>query len=164
MNYKGMVERKVHFVIKLHDFLIKYVVYICHQSPPPPKKKFFLATYLFTVKSLSHLSPNQQIFTANWLEGRTIKYTNFQAINMNSRSKHHWNIHVVLCQVSVTWNKCWGIGIPELHNHAERQSAFNTSSKWILLIFHFYDIFLVFFPLMWCLQVYWHQKPVPNSP
>ena len=95
-------------------------------------------------------------FIANWLEGRTIKYTNFPAKYMNSRSKLHWNIHVVLCQISVTWNKRRGIGIPELHDHAERQSAFNTSSKWISLIFYFYDIFLVFFPLMWCLQVYWH--------
>ena len=63
-------------------------------------------------------------FTANWLEGRTIKYTNFPVKYMNSRSKLHWNIHVVLCLVSVTWNKRWGIGIPELHYHAERHSAF----------------------------------------
>ena len=95
----------------------------------------------------------KNIIIVNWLEGRTIKYTNFPAKYMNSRSKLHWNIHVVLCQVSVTWNKHRGIGIPELH---ERHSAFNTSSKWISLIFYFYDIFLVFFPLMWCLQVYWH--------
>ena len=95
-------------------------------------------------------------FIANWLEGRTIKYTNFPAKYMNSRSKLHWNIHVVLCQVGVTWNKRRGIGIPELHDLAERHSAFNTSSKWISLIFYFYDIFLVFSPLMWCLQVYWH--------
>ena len=81
---------------------------------------------------------------ANWLEGRTIKYTNFPAKYMNSRSKLHWNIHVVLCQVSVTWNKRQGIGIPELHDHAERHSAFNTSSKWISLIFYFYDIFWYF--------------------
>ena len=53
-------------------------------------------------------------FTANWLEGRTIKYTNFPGKYMNSRSKLHWNIHVVLCQVGVTWNNCWGIGIPEV--------------------------------------------------
>ena len=97
-----------------------------------------------------------EIFIANWLEGRTIKYTNFPAKYINSLSKLHWNIHVVLCQVSVTWNKRRCIGIPELHDHAERHSAFNTSSKWISLIFYFYDIFLVFFPLMWCLQVYWH--------
>ena len=84
---------------------------------------------------------------ANWLEGRKIKYTNFPAKYMNSRSKLHWNMHVVLCQVSVTWNKHWGIGIPELHNHAERHSAFNTSSKWILLIFYFYVIFFGIFPI-----------------
>ena len=36
---------------------------------------------------------------------------------------------VVLCQVGVTRNKRRGIGIPELHDHAERHSAFNTSSK-----------------------------------
>ena len=83
-------------------------------------------------------------FIANWLEGRTIKYTNFLAKYMNSRSKLHWNIHVVLCQVGVTWKKRWGIGIPELHDHAERHSAFNTSSKWISLIFYFYDIFGIF--------------------
>ena len=29
---------------------------------------------------------------ANWLEGRTIKYTNFPAKYMKSRSKLHWNI------------------------------------------------------------------------
>ena len=85
------------------------------------------------------------LFIANWLEGRTIKYTNFPAKYMNSRSKLHWNIHAVLCQVSVTWNKRRGIGIPELHDHAERHSAFNTSSKWISLIFYFYDIFLGYF-------------------
>ena len=79
--------------------------------------------------------------TANWLEGRTIKYTNFPAKYTNSRPKLHCNIHVVLCLVSVTWNKRWGIGIPELHDHAERHSAFNTSSKWILLIL----IFMIFF-------------------
>ena len=84
---------------------------------------------------------------ANWLEGRTIKYTNFPAKYMNSRSKLHWNIHVVLCQVSVTWNKRRGIGIPELHDHAERHSAFNTSSKWISLIFYFYDIFFGILPI-----------------
>ena len=83
--------------------------------------------------------------TANWLEGRTIKYTNFPAKYMNSRSKLHWNIHVVLCLVSVTWNNRWGIGIPELHDHAERHSAFNTSSKWILLILTFM-IFFRYFP------------------
>ena len=105
----------------------------------------------FYLKTCCYLS-----VIANWLEGRTIKYTNFPAKYMNSRSKLHWNIHVVLCQVSVTWNKRRGIGIPELHDHAERHSAFNTSSKWISLIFYFYDIFLVLFPLMWCLQVYWH--------
>ena len=68
-------------------------------------------------------------FTANWLEARTIKYTNFPAKYMNSRSKLHWNIHVVLCQVGVTWNNCWGIGIPELRDHAERHSTFNSSPK-----------------------------------
>ena len=92
-----------------------------------------------------------------FIAGRTIKHTNFPAKYTNSRSKLHWNIHVVLCQVSITWNKRWGIGIPQLHDHAERHSAFNTSSKWILLIFYFYDIFGVFFQFkMWCLQVYWH--------
>ena len=73
-------------------------------------------------------------------------------------------IYMWLCQVSDTWTNRWGIGIPELHDHAERHSAFNTSSKWILLVFDFYDIFLVFFPLMWCLQVYWYQTLPPNSP
>ena len=87
-------------------------------------------------------------FTANWLAARTIKYTNFLAKDMNSHSKLHWNIHVVLCQVSVTWNKRWGIGIPELRDHAERHSTFNSSPKWIWLIIYFYDIFLVFSPLM----------------
>ena len=47
-------------------------------------------------------------------------------------------IHVVLCKVSVMWNNRWGIGIPELQVHAERHSAFNTGSKWILLVFDFY--------------------------
>ena len=86
-------------------------------------------------------------FIANWLEGRTIKYTNFPAKYMNSRSKLHWNIHVVLCQVSVTWNKRWGIGIPEMHDHAERHSAFNTSSKWIMLIFLLLWYFFGIFPI-----------------
>ena len=69
--------------------------------------------------------------TANLLEARTIKYTNFEfpAKYMNSRSKLHWNIHVVLCQVGVTWNNRWGIGIPELRDHAERHSTFNSSPK-----------------------------------
>ena len=84
------------------------------------------------------------VIIANWLEGRTIKYTNFPAKYMYSRSKLHWNIHVVLCLVSVTWNNHRGIGIPELRDHAERHSAFNTSSMWILLIFDFYDIFWYF--------------------
>ena len=48
-------------------------------------------------------------------------------------------------QVSIMWNNNWGIAIPELHDHAEYHSAFNTSSKWILLAFDFYDIFGVFF-------------------
>ena len=104
------------------------------------------------------------IFTANWLEARTIKYANFPAKYMNSRSKLHWNIHVVLCQVGITWNNRWGIGIPELCNHAERHSTFNSSPKWILLIIYFYDIFLVFSPLLWCQQVYWHQTLPPNWP
>ena len=104
------------------------------------------------------------LFTANLLEARTIKYTNFPAKYMNSRSKLHWNIHVVLCQVGVTWNNRWVIGIPELRDHAERHSTFNSSPKWILLIIYFYDIFLVFSPLMWCQQVYWHQTLPPNSP
>ena len=95
-------------------------------------------------------------FTANWLEARTIKYTNFPAKYMNSRSKLHWNIHVVLCQVGVTWNNRCGIGIPELRDQAERHSTFNSSPKWILLIIYFYGIFWVFSPLMWCQQVYWH--------
>ena len=82
--------------------------------------------------------------TANLLEARTIKYTNFPAKYMNSRSKLHWNIHVVLCQVGVTWNNRWGIGIPELRDHAERHSTFNSSPKWILLIIYFYDIFWYF--------------------
>ena len=102
--------------------------------------------------------------TANWLEARTIKYTNFPAKYMNSRSKLHWNIHVVLCQVGITWNNRWGIGIPELRDHAERHSTFNSSPKLILLIIYFYDIFLVFSPLMWCQQVYWYQTLPPNSP
>ena len=81
-------------------------------------------------------------FTANWLEARTIKYTNFPAKYMNSRSKLHWNIHVVLCQVGVTWNNRWGIGIPELRDHAERHSTFNSSPKWILfIIYYFFGIF-----------------------
>ena len=89
-----------------------------------------------------------KVLIANWLEGRTIKYTNFPAKYMNSRSKLHWNIHVVLCRVSVTWNKRRGIGIPELHDHAERHSTFNTTSKWISLIFYyFYDIFFGIFPI-----------------
>ena len=84
------------------------------------------------------------------------KYTNFSAKYMNSRSKLHWNISVVLGLVSVTWKKRRGIGIPELHDLAERHSAFSSSSKWILLLFDFNDIFGVFFPLMWCMQVYWY--------
>ena len=80
-------------------------------------------------------------FTANWLEAQTIKYTDFQAKYMNSRSKLHWNIHVVLCQVGVTWNNRWGIAILELRDHAERHSTFNSSPKWILLIIYFYYIF-----------------------
>ena len=85
-------------------------------------------------------------FTANWLEARTIKYTIFPAKYMNSPSKLHWNIHVVLCQVGVTWNNRWAIGIPELRDHAERHSTFNSSPKWILLIIYFYDIFFWYFP------------------
>ena len=54
-------------------------------------------------------------------------------------------MYVVLCKVSVTWNNCWGIGIQELHDHAECHSAFNTTSKWILLDIDFYDIFLYFY-------------------
>ena len=94
--------------------------------------------------------------TANWLEAGTIKYTNFPAKYMNSRSKLHRNIHVVLCQVGVTWNNHRGIGIPELRDHAERHSAFNSSPKWIWLIIYFYDILGVFFLLMWCVQVNWY--------
>ena len=105
-----------------------------------------------------------EFFTANWLEARTIKYTNFPAKYMNSRSKLHWNIHVVLCQVGVAWNNRLGIGIPELRDHAEHHSTFNSSPKWILLIIYFYDIFLVFSPLMCCQQVYWYQTLPPNSP
>ena len=118
--------------------------------------RFIILIVYVQIKKISQFCLSDVNFTPNWLEGRTIKYTNFPAKYMNSRSKLHWNIHVVLCQVSVTWNKRQGIGIPELHDHAERHSAFNTSSKWISLIFYFYVIFLVFFPLMWCLQVYWH--------
>ena len=94
-----------------------------------------------TKVSIENSCQGQFIFTANWTEARTIKYTNFPAKYTNSRSKLHWNIRVVLHQVSVTWNNRWGIGIPKLHDHAERHSAFNTSSKWILLVFDFYDIF-----------------------
>ena len=91
------------------------------------------------------------------MEGRTIKYTNFPAKYMNSRSKLHWNKHVVLCLVSVTWNNHRGIGIPELRDRVERHSAFNSSSMWILLLFYFYDILGVFYPLIKCMQVYWYQ-------
>ena len=86
-------------------------------------------------------------FTANLLEARTFKYTNFPAKYMNSRSKLHWNIHVVLCEVGVTWNNRWGIGISELRDHAERHSTFNSSPKWILLIIYFFDIFFGIFPI-----------------
>ena len=82
-------------------------------------------------------------FTANWTQARMIKYTNFPAKYMNYNSKLHWNI-VVFCQVSAMWNNRWGIGISELHNHEERNSAFSTCSKWILLVFYFYDIFWYF--------------------
>ena len=68
-------------------------------------------------------------FTANWLEAQPIKNTNFPAKYMNSRSKHHRNINVVLCQVGVKWNNHRGIGIPEMCDHAERHSAFNSQSK-----------------------------------
>ena len=36
------------------------------------------------------------------------------------------------------WNNRLGI---DMHDHAERHSAFNTSSKRILLVFDFYDTF-----------------------
>ena len=49
-----------------------------------------------------HFTLYMNNLTANWLEGGTIKYTNFPAKYMNFRSKLHWNIHVVLCLVSVT--------------------------------------------------------------
>ena len=94
-----------------------------------------------TLKILKDLYKfNKKSNIANWLEGRTIKYTNFRAKYMKSRSKLHWNIHVVLCLVSVTWNNRWYIGILEFHDHAERHCAFNSSSKRILLLFDFYDI------------------------
>ena len=130
--------------------ILKLELHVCSVRLSKRSWVVLVITYLLCIASF------EWPFIANWLEGRTIKYTNFPAKYMNSRSKLHWNIHVVLCQVSVTWNKRRGIGIPELCDHAERHSAFNNSSKWISLIFHFYDIFLVFFPLMWCLQVYWH--------
>ena len=76
--------------------------------------------------------------TANWTEARTMKYTNFLAKYINSPSKLHWIIHVVLCQVSVMCNNRLGIGISELQDRAEPHSAFNTTSKWILLVFNFY--------------------------
>ena len=41
------------------------------------------------------------------------------------------------------WNNHRGIGIPELRDHAERHSAFNSSPKWILLAIYFY----IFFPI-----------------
>ena len=105
---------------------------------------FFLPFFFFAKRCGSTC-----VLAYAWLRawGRTIKYTNFPAKYMNSRSKFHWNIHVVLCQVSVTWNKRRGIGIPELRDHAERHSAFNTSSKWNSLIFYFYDIFFGIFPI-----------------
>ena len=84
------------------------------------------------------------VFTANWFEARMIKYTNFPAKYMNSRSKLHWNIHVVLCLVSVTWNNRWGIGISELCDHAEHHSTFNSSPKYFvnyLLLWYFFGIF-----------------------
>ena len=61
---------------------------------------------------------------------------------MNYRSKLHWNIHVA--PVRLAWKNQWGIGTPELSNIAERHSLFNTSSKWIVLVFDFYDIFWYF--------------------
>ena len=77
-------------------------------------------------------------------EARTIKYTDFPPKYMNSRSKLHWNIPVVLCQVGVTWNNRWDIGIPELRDHAERHNTFNSSPRWILLIIYFYEFFWYF--------------------
>ena len=62
-----------------------------------------------------HFTNNLLMITANWTEARTIKYTNFPAKYMNSRS--------------------------EIASYAERHSWFNTSSKSILLVFDFYRIF-----------------------
>ena len=115
-------------------------------SNPPTIPTF---SYKSEEKSLCVLikwSKFEIYITANWLEARTIKYTNFPAKYMNSRSKLHRNIHVVLCQVGVTWNNRWGIGILELRDHAECHSTFNSSPKWILLIIYFYDIFFGIFP------------------
>ena len=50
------------------------------------------------------------------------------------------------------------MGIPELHDHGERHSALDTSSKLILLVFHFYDIFVIF-PI----NVMFASKLAPNT-
>ena len=52
MNFKGSDIEKSAFLIKLHEYQLKYVVCICHQS----KKK--LHTNLLTVKSLSRITVN----------------------------------------------------------------------------------------------------------
>ena len=115
-----------------------------YRIPPSMKCILEISYYLYKASMKVHIHD----IIANWLEGQTIKYTNFPAKYMNSRSKLHWTIHVVLCLVSVTWKNHQGIGIPELRDHAERHSAFNSSSMWILILFDFYDILGVFFPLM----------------
>ena len=123
----------------------------------PACKKGLKIVKMSLLKLTTHVSLiNITSFTANWLEAQTIKYNNFPAKYMNSHSKLHRNIHVVLCQVGVTWNNHRGIGIQKLRDHAERHSAFNSSPKWILLIIYFYNILGVFFLLMWCVQVYWY--------
>ena len=152
-----MIISCIYFINKLKQIHVKgqgYIVIPLEQYYQYSKERFRIALDMCLLsRSRSHgwillertFTRNRNVgFTANWLEARTIKYINFPAKYMNSRSKLHWNIHVVLCQVGVTWNNRWGIGIPELHDHAERHSTFNSSPKWILLFIYFYAIFWYF--------------------
>ena len=68
-------------------------------------------------------------FMANLKEANAIKYTNFPTKFMNTRSKIHRKIHRVFVR-SVTHETIARVLLfPELHDHVERHSAFNTSSQ-----------------------------------
>ena len=58
---------------------------------PPREMSYQHFREIFPQRKLPRLQYMNVIrpFIANWLEGRTIKYTNFPAKYMNSRSKLH---------------------------------------------------------------------------